>query len=139
MLFIFKNSFITALQSFAYQIPNLWNIQALTDCSLLIIDRGNHLKLINEFKNWLEVENLQLLMAYAELETIFFSQLHLSAEQRFNKLFSERPEIFKQVPLKYIASSLGITPETLSRLHLLTLIGDSKLASSLVGELILSY
>jgi len=115
--FIFKNSFTTSLQSFAYQIPSVWSIQALTDCSLLIIDRDSHFKLINDYKNWLEVDNNQLLMAYTELEAKFFSQFHLSAEQRFNKLFSEKPEIFNQVPLKYIASSLGITPETLSRLR----------------------
>ena len=73
--------------------------------------------LVGKYKNWLEIDNIQLLLAYTDLEYKLFSQFHLSAEQRFNKLFSERPEIFNQVPLKYIASSLGITPETLSRLR----------------------
>jgi CRP/FNR family transcriptional regulator, anaerobic regulatory protein len=114
---VYKNSFTTSLTSFAYQIPSIWSIQALTDCELLLIDRENHFKLVNEYKNWLEVDNVQLLLAYTDLEYRLFSQFHLSAEQRFNKLFSEKPEIFNQVPLKYIASSLGITPETLSRLR----------------------
>jgi CRP/FNR family transcriptional regulator, anaerobic regulatory protein len=114
---VYKNSFITSLTSFAYQIPSIWSIQALTDCDLLLIDRESHFKLINEYKNWLEIDNIQLLLAYTDLENRLFSQFHLSAEQRFNKLFSERPEIFNLVPLKYIASSLGITPETLSRLR----------------------
>ena len=114
---VYKKSFTTSLTSFAYQIPSIWSIQALTDCDLLLIDRDNHFKLIGEFKNWLEVDNLLLLLAYTELESRLFSQHHLSAEQRFSKLFTERPEIFNQVPLKYIASSLGIAPETLSRLR----------------------
>jgi CRP/FNR family transcriptional regulator, anaerobic regulatory protein len=114
---VYKNTFVTSLTSFAYQIPGIWSIQALTDCDLLLIDRDTHFKLINEFKNWLEVDNVQLLLAYTDLENRLFSQFHLSAEQRFNKLFSERPDIFNQVPLKHIASSIGITPETLSRLR----------------------
>lgn len=114
---VFRNSFITSLTSFAYQIPSLWSIQAITNCEMLVIDRENHLNLVGKYKNWLEIDNIQLLLAYTDLEYKLFSQFHLSAEQRFNKLFSERPEIFNQVPLKYIASSLGITPETLSRLR----------------------
>jgi CRP/FNR family transcriptional regulator, anaerobic regulatory protein len=114
---ILKNSFTTSLTSFAYQTPSIWSIQALTDCDLLVIDRDNHLKLISEYKNWLEIDNMQLLIAYTDLENRLFSQFHLSAKQRFNKLFSEKPEIFNQIPLKHIASSLGITPETLSRLR----------------------
>jgi CRP-like cAMP-binding protein len=114
---VFQDSFTTSLSSFAYQIPSIWSIQALTDCDLLVIDRENHFKLVNDIKNWLEVDNVLLLNAYTDLESTLFSNHHLSAEKRFNKLFSERPEIFNQIPLKYIASSLGITPETLSRLR----------------------
>lgn len=115
--FVFKNAFITSLTSFAYQTPSIWSIQALTDSDLLIIEREDHLKLVGEYKNWLEVDNLLLLLAYTDLENRQFSEHHLSAEHRFNKLFSEKPQIFNMVPLKHIASFLGITPETLSRLR----------------------
>ena len=114
---VLNNSFVTSLTSFAYQTPSVWSIQAITDCELLVIDRDNHFKLVSEYKNWLEFDNAHLLHAYTELEYKLFSQFHLSSERRFRQLFSERPEIFNQVPLKYIASSLGITPETLSRLR----------------------
>ena len=114
---IFENSFTTSLTSFAYQTKSEWEIQALTDCKLLVIDRDAHLELINEYKNWLEVDNVLLLLAYTDLEYRLFSQHNLSAEQRFNKLFSEKPEIFNKIPLKYIASALSIAPETLSRLR----------------------
>lgn len=114
---VFENSFITSLTSFAYQTKSQWSIQALTDSILFVIDREAHFKLIDKFKNWLEIDNMLLLLAYTDLENKLFSQHNLSAEQRFNKLFTEKPEIFNQIPLKVIASSIGITPETLSRLR----------------------
>jgi len=46
-----------------------------------------------------------------------FSQLHTTAKQRFENLINEEPQLFKNVPLQYIASMLGITPESLSRLR----------------------
>jgi CRP-like cAMP-binding protein len=115
--FVFKNSFSTSLTSFVYQQPSSWGIQALTDCDLLIIDRENHFELINRFKNWLEIDNIQLLLAYTNLESRMLKQIQKNAEERFIELFLKQPEIFNIVPLKYIASFLGITPETLSRLR----------------------
>ena len=41
----------------------------------------------------------------------------LTAEQRYVKLVKESPNIIKHVPLKYIASYLGIKPESLSRIR----------------------
>ena len=46
-----------------------------------------------------------------------FSQLHTTAKQRFDSLLKEEPELFNNVPLQYIASMIGITPESLSRLR----------------------
>src|SRR5690606_6317727 len=43
--------------------------------------------------------------------------LQLSAEERYVNLFRERPEVIRQIPLKYIASYIGITPQALSRIR----------------------
>lgn len=45
------------------------------------------------------------------------SLLNETAEQRYLKLFSEQPELIKEIPLKYIASYIGITPQALSRIR----------------------
>lgn len=115
--FVFKNSFSTALTSFVYEQPSIWSIQALSKCELLIITREEHLKLIDKFKNWLEIDNIQLLLAYTNLENRMLRQIQKNAEQRFDELFLQQPEIFNLIQLKYIASYLGIQPETLSRLR----------------------
>ena len=52
------SSFITSLSSFVFQTSNNWNIQAVTDCKLYVINRENHFKLNKTEPKWLEFDNL---------------------------------------------------------------------------------
>ena len=45
------------------------------------------------------------------------SLLNDSAEKRYFNLFTERPNLIKEIPLKYIASYIGVTPQSLSRIR----------------------
>ncbi len=109
--------FITSLSSFIFETGNNWNIQAITDCKIYTINRENHFKLNKTEPKWLEFDNFLLANSFALLERKMFSQLHTTAKQRFLNLLNEEPALFKNVPLQYIASMLGITPESLSRLR----------------------
>lgn len=112
-----EGKFITSLSSFVFETTSIWNIQAVTNCELYVISRENHFKLCKTEPKWLEFDNLLLAHSFALLERSMFSQLHTTAKQRFQNLLSEEPSLFKYVPLHYIASMLGITPESLSRLR----------------------
>lgn len=112
-----EGSFITSLSSFIFETKNNWNIQAITNCKLYVINRENHFRLNKTEPKWLEFDNILLANSFALLEKKMFSQLHTTAKQRFNNLLSEAPELFNNVPLQYIASMIGITPESLSRLR----------------------
>ncbi|WP_349666066.1 hypothetical protein [Polaribacter sp. Z014] len=57
-------------------------------------------------------ENMFLIKSKREL-----SFLSKTAEERFLDLFSDRPELFQQIPLKHIASYMGVTPQALSRIR----------------------
>ncbi len=109
--------FVTSLSSFIFETKNNWNIQAITDCKLYIITRENHFRLNQTEPKWLEFDNILLAKSFALLERKMFSQLHTTAKQRYDSLLAEEPELFKHVPLKYIASMIGVTPESLSRLR----------------------
>lgn len=112
-----ENSFITSLSSFIFQTPSRWDIQAVTPVKLLVIERGPHMELTHKFRSWVEFDNIALSNAYAMLEQRMFDHLHTTAEERYLKLLDEQPSLFNRVPLQYIASMLGIKPETLSRLR----------------------
>jgi CRP-like cAMP-binding protein len=51
------------------------------------------------------------------LENRVFDFISLTAEERYKKLFDTNRELFNQVPLQYLASMLGMTPETFSRIR----------------------
>ncbi len=112
-----EGSFITSLSSFVFQSASYWNIQAITDCKLQVISRDDHFKLSREERKWLEFDNSLLASSFAKLEKKMFAHLHTTSNQRFESLMEDHPELFQQVPLQYIASMLGITPESLSRLR----------------------
>ncbi len=109
--------FVTDLASFVFQLPGRWNIQALTDCTVYSIDRNTYLNLGKEIPKWQELDKLFVAKCFVMLEERMFSHLHMTAEERFHRLLAESPELFNQVPLQYLASMIGMTPETLSRMR----------------------
>lgn len=109
--------FVTDLASFVFQTPGRWNIQALTDCELYVIDRDNYQSLGKAIPRWQELDKLFVAKCFVMLEERMFSHLHMTAEERYHRLLRESPELFNQVPLQYLASMIGMTPETLSRLR----------------------
>lgn len=112
-----EGSFVTDLSSFLFGTRARWNIQALSDCTLFSITKDQYRKLKDEFSNWSEIENRFLASCFVALENRVFNHLSLTAEERYDQLFSLNKELFNQVPLQYLASMLGMSPETLSRIR----------------------
>jgi CRP-like cAMP-binding protein len=115
--FSFKNQFISAYDSFLTQTPSAYQLQALTETSLLSITYSDlqdvyHHTQIGNLIGRLTAERLFLLKSKREQNL-----LNLTAEERYLKLFKERPELLKVIPLKYISSYIGVTPQALSRIR----------------------
>lgn len=109
--------FVTDLASFTFNTPARWNIQALTDCELYIIEKEAYNALGNEVPQWHQLEKLFIAKCFIILEERVNSHLFMTAEERYNKLMEQQPELFNQVPQQYISSMLGMTPETFSRIR----------------------
>lgn len=109
--------FVTDLASFLFQTPARWNIQALTDCELYTIDRTTYTDMGNAIPNWHLIEKIFISKCFIMLEDRVFRHLSQSAEERYQNLLASQPDLFNLVPLQYLASMLGMTPETLSRLR----------------------
>lgn len=109
--------FITDLSSFVFGAPARWNIQALSDCELYSIQKEDYDRIGDYVSNWAELDKLFIAKCFITLENRVFDQLSLSSEEKVRNLMETNSEIFNQVPLQYIASMLGMTPETLSRVR----------------------
>lgn len=111
------NLFVTDLNSLLFDVPNRWNIQAITDCELFSISKENYISLKKSFADWDKYENTFLSKCMITMENRIFNHLAMSAEERYTYYFNAFPEVFNHVQLQDIASSLGMTPETLSRIR----------------------
>lgn len=109
--------FATDLSSFIFQSPARWNIQALVDTEVYSISRSNYQNLSKLVPLWNELEKMFLIKCFASLEDRIFSHLSMTAEERYHFFFENHKELFNQVPQQYIASILGMTPETFSRIR----------------------
>ncbi len=109
--------FVTDLSSFVFEQPARWNIEALTPCTLYTIDKARYREIGQVVSGWHELEKLFIAKCFTMLEDRIYSHLSMTAEERYQHFFKQAPELFNQVPLQYIASMLGMTPETFSRVR----------------------
>jgi CRP-like cAMP-binding protein len=109
--------FVTDLASLSYGMPARWNIQALTDCEYYTISKDVYEGLKEVLPSWPEIEKRFLTKCFIILEERVHKQISLSAEERYDDLMQFDPSLFNEVPLQFLASMLGMSPETLSRIR----------------------
>ena len=115
--FAFENSFVTSFFSFISRQMGMENIQLIEDCTLWALSYDDLQRLYDEHK---DIERLGRIMNeryYVELEERFVGNHFKEARERYENLITRSPHILQRVPLGYVASYLGITQETLSRIR----------------------
>jgi CRP-like cAMP-binding protein len=112
-----KGYFVVDLSSFVFGTPARWTIQALVNTKLYTISKEDYNRIGTLIPKWNELEKLFIVRCFSMMEDRIFSHLSMSAEERYNLFFESNRELFNQVPLQYIASMLGMSPETFSRIR----------------------
>lgn len=115
--FAFENDFLTSFHSFITQEPAVENIQLIQGSVLWSVSKE---KLEALCKNHHEVERILRLAYekyYIQLEERFINAQFKTATERYELLLHQSPHILEKAPLGYIASYLGISQETLSRIR----------------------
>jgi len=113
---VFENEFLTEISSLNPQKPTRFNIIAIEDTELIVIDKKNmeflyaHVPVWHEFarKIW-EETTVRMIDQILKFQT-------LTAEERYLE-FMNSTQMPKKIPVKQLASVLGITPNALSRIR----------------------
>jgi len=113
---VFENEFLTELSSLNPQKPTRFNIEAIEDTELIFIDKPGMEELYQQFSAWQQFGRITWeAMAVRMIDQIISFQT-LSAEERYLE-FLAKSELVQRVPVKQIATFLGITPNALSRIR----------------------
>lgn len=108
---------ISDLYSFLTAEPATYTIDALEDAELVLISKAAHeelLKTLPKYETWIRI---QITGAYIAMQRRLTSIISLSLEERYANFSSLYPNIVQRVPQHMIASYMGLTPETLSRVR----------------------
>ena len=103
--------------SFFNRTPSKENIQALTPCKGWSITYEKLNTLFHSLPAFRDFGRAILVKGFATLKLRMLSMITETAEERYAALLQSNPEIFQHAPLKYIASYLGITDTSLSRIR----------------------
>jgi CRP-like cAMP-binding protein len=115
--FAFPGQFSTAYASFITQTPSAVSLQAITPVNGFAFYYTDLQKLYNKSH---EAERTGRLLAeyqYLRKYKRELAFLQYTAKERYLQLLAEHPEVVQQIPVKFIASYLGIEPESLSRIR----------------------
>jgi CRP-like cAMP-binding protein len=115
--FCMPGQVVFEVSSFFNRTRSRENIQALTDCEGWFITYEQLNNLFHELPEFREFGRSILVKAFSELKTRTLSMITETAEERYETLLKTNPEIFQLAPLKNIASYLGITDTSLSRIR----------------------
>lgn len=115
--FAFDGYFASAYDSFLTRTPSVYEGQTLIKTTLWRLSYTDLQTIYNETEIGNKIgrvasEDLFLKKFKREL-----SLLNETAEKRYRNLFTEQPQLIEHIPLKYIASYIGVTPQALSRIR----------------------
>ena len=116
MQFFFEGQAVSSSESFYTGQPSLFTMEAIEPCVVHTISKDKYMELINgspALKAEMEALTYKRWFHYQRL---FLSRIKDNPQQRYVQLQAESPEVIARVPQHYIASYLGITPVSLSRI-----------------------
>ncbi|MDN5216005.1 Crp/Fnr family transcriptional regulator [Fulvivirgaceae bacterium BMA12] len=115
--FSFHETIFSSYDSFLQRNESLINVQAITPASLWRINYDDLQKIYSQTSVGNLIGRLAAEVLYMEKSSRELDLLTKSAEQRYLELFENQPQLIQKIPLKHIASYIGITPQALSRIR----------------------
>lgn len=114
--FYTEGQFICAGESFTFNIPASENYQAVEQTEIFVFTKSKTEALLKEVPKFEVIARIATENELITCQKVIASFVTKSAEERYIDLLDKQGELFHRVPQQYIASFLGVSPETLSRI-----------------------
>ncbi|REA62851.1 Crp/Fnr family transcriptional regulator [Dyadobacter luteus] len=108
---------ISDLSSFMHEQVSSQNIDALEDCELVLISRTSHEELLTTMPKYETYVRILVTDAYVALQKRMLGMISMSPENRYKSFIELYPNIVQRVAQHMIASFMGLSPETISRIR----------------------
>ncbi|SFW73591.1 Crp/Fnr family transcriptional regulator [Chitinophaga sancti] len=115
--FAIENWWTGDRESLQSGLPSIYNIEALEDAEIILITKDNFDQLCKEIPAFNDMINAILQKSFVASQGRIQTFLSLGAEEKYQRFIEKYPQLALRVPQGMIASYLGITPETLSRVR----------------------
>ncbi|MFH6948977.1 Crp/Fnr family transcriptional regulator [Flavobacterium sp. FlaQc-51] len=115
--FIDENNLVVDLESFENEIPSTAYVQAITDTTIMVFSKKDWKELSNTIVNWDAIVHKVVSRALMQKVERRSPQISEDATTRYLKFLEIYPNVVNRVPLSFVASYLGITQSSLSRIR----------------------
>ncbi|WP_233564200.1 Crp/Fnr family transcriptional regulator [Bacteroides sp. AM16-24] len=115
--FFFEGDFVASFDSLYKRTPSLFYLESIEPTELTAIRREDFYNQINNNLSLRQLYEEKLIDRFHAYQQLFLSRIKNTPQQRYEELLKEYPNIIQRVPQHYIASYLGITPVSLSRIR----------------------
>lgn len=115
--FFFEQQEVSSFESFYDNEPSLLNLETIEFSHLTVIKKDDYQRMLNMFPLLKEYSIQILAKRFVHYTKLFLSRIKNSPQKRYIELCTQKSQILERVPHHYIASYLGITPVSLSRIR----------------------
>lgn len=115
--FFFEGQGIASIESFIQETPSLFSLETIESTVVWKYSKADIFQIVEDFPELKDKLHKLIVSRLINYTHLFLSRIKDTPQERYENLLKEHPEIIKRVPQHYIASYLGITPVSLSRIR----------------------
>lgn len=115
--FFFEGDFVASFDSLYKRTPSLFYLESIEPTEVMVVRRDDFFNFLENNQAMRYLFEEKLIDRFHVYQQLFLSRIKNSPQQRYEELLREHPNIIKRVPQHYIASYLGMTPVSLSRIR----------------------
>ena len=115
--FYTEDTFVSSYQSFIHQTPAQHSLQCIEPCQLALITQEVAMAILEQFPKFETLTRMAMEEELATYQEIVASYIILTPLQRYIRLLDTRPDLVTRVSQRTLATFIGVTPESLSRIR----------------------